>query len=369
MGLAETISFHASTDVGRQREHNEDNFLIADLSARVRGIGSSKKEMKLGRGGLLFIVCDGMGGAAAGEVASQLATDIVYERMLRAAGHGDRDRLAVDLVEALEVAGAKILQQANENRACRGMGTTATVAALVDDHLLLGQVGDSRAYILRGERLVQVTRDQSLVNQLIEAGQLTEEEAENFEHSNIILQALGTAEAVQVDLTYARLHKGDVLMMCSDGLSGMIRDSELRETLIHVDDVEEACRVLIDDANQAGGHDNITVVAAVFDGEGLSSLDDGETEPLRYAKYTLPSWVDDRAGATQRVGAIDDGDSYDSTPSIEITGEFEIDADTNWDDLLDAPQIPKDEGSVPNLVIYVAVAVLVFALYNFFIAR
>src|SRR5690606_18298045 len=107
---------------------------------------------------------------------------------------------------------------------------------------------------------------------------------------------------------------------------------------------------------------------ARFDGEGLASLEDGEAEPLRYAKYSLPAWIDDHAGATQRVGALDGLDGYDDTPTIEITGEFEIDADTSWDDLLDAPQIPKEEGAVPNLVIYVAVAVLVFALY-YFIAR
>ena len=111
------------------------------------------------------------------------------------------------------------------------MGTTVTAAALVDDHLFFAQVGDSRGYILRGEQLVQVTRDQSLVNQLIEAGQLTEEEAETFEHNNIILQALGTADTVQVDLTYCELRRGDTLLLCSDGLSGMVRIDEIREVL------------------------------------------------------------------------------------------------------------------------------------------
>ncbi|MEM9874600.1 MAG: Stp1/IreP family PP2C-type Ser/Thr phosphatase, partial [Myxococcota bacterium] len=287
------------TDVGQIREHNEDNLILADLTAKTSWRDEAgKREVDLDAGGLLMVVCDGMGGAAAGEVASQLATDIIFERMRMSAGHGDRDKLAIDIVRALEVAGARILDESTSNRACRGMGTTATVAALVDDHLLLGQVGDSRAYILRDEQLVQVTRDQSLVNQLIEAGQLTEEEAENFEHSNIILQALGTAETVQVDLTYARLRRGDLLMMCSDGLSGMIRDHELRDTLVHVDDVEEACRVLVDDANQAGGHDNITVVCAQFDGEGLRPPapppvgdDDGHREggpQRRVAEYPRP---------------------------------------------------------------------------------
>lgn len=354
------------TDVGQIREHNEDNLILADLSSRTSWRdGAGKRDVELDEGGLLLVVCDGMGGAAAGEVASQLATDIIFERMLARSGHGSRDKLALDIVQALEIAGTRILEESTNNRACRGMGTTATVAALVDDYLLLGQVGDSRAYILRGEQLVQVTRDQSLVNQLIEAGQLTEEEAENFEHSNIILQALGTAEAVQVDLTFARLRQGDVLMMCSDGLSGMIRNNEIRDTLVHVDDVEEACRVLVDDANQAGGHDNITIICAQFDGEGLRPPHDpDEDDPeLRYTKYKLPPGMD--SGATLRTGALFDEDTYDDTPSIEITGEFEIDPETNWEDLLDPPLIPKDQGPIPNVVIWVAVFVLAFALYYF----
>lgn len=361
-----SLKLYGRTDVGQIREHNEDNFLIADLSAKWRGVaGGAAKTVAVREGGLLMAVCDGMGGAAAGEVASQLATDIVYEKMLGAAGHDDRDQLALDIVEALEDAGSRILEESNNNRACRGMGTTATVAALVDNYLLLGQVGDSRAYILRGDRLVQVTRDQSLVNQLIEAGQLTEEEAENFEHSNIILQALGTADAVQVDLTFAELRAGDVLMMCSDGLSGMIRDNEIRETLTNVVDPVEACRVLIDDANQAGGHDNITVIVALFEGEGLKPPTPEDVQALKYAKYALPAWVDDRAGATQRVDAFDD-ETYDDTPTIEIVGEFEVELNDNWEDRLfeDRPQTPMGEApAASNLVIWVAVAVLVIALY------
>ena len=362
------VELFGQTDVGQIREHNEDNFLVADLSSKQRGVAGSNKALEVGQGGLLLAVCDGMGGAAAGEVASQMAADVIYENMLSSSGHEDRDRLAIDIVEALEDAGTRILDEANANRACRGMGTTATVAALVDDYLLLGQVGDSRAYILREGRLVQVTRDQSLVNQLIEAGQLTEEEAENFEHSNIILQALGTADAVQVDLTYVALKRGDVLMMCSDGLSGMIRDNEIQDTLEHVTDPLEACQVLIDDANQAGGHDNITVIVAVFDGEGLAAPVEEDVASLKYDKYALPAWIDDQADATRRVGAL--AGEYDDTPLIEITGEFEIDPETSWDDLLDdRPDIPKEQGpGMSNMVILVAVAVLVFALY-YLIAR
>jgi protein phosphatase len=157
----------------------------------------------------------------------------------------------------------------------------------LDDRLFVAQVGDSRAYLLREGQLVQVSRDQSLVNQLIEAGQLTEEEAETFEHNNIILQALGTSETVQVDLTYADLRRGDVLLLCSDGLSGMIRADEMKEVLLTVTDPLEACKVLTERANMAGGHDNITVIVAHFDGDRLAEVQSSD-EALKYRKYALP---------------------------------------------------------------------------------
>ena len=280
----------ARTDVGQVREHNEDNFLVADLSKRARGLHDANKPVGLGKNGHLLAVCDGMGGAAAGEVASQLAVDIIYECMVEGLDpevQTSRNDLARRLVRAVEVAGQRIFHEAKADRSRRGMGTTVTAAAFVDDHLFLAQVGDSRGYILRGGTLVQVTRDQSLVNQLIEAGQLTEEEAETFEHNNIILQALGTADTVQVDLTFTELKKGDVLLLCSDGLSGMVRNDEIREILRTVPEPLEACKTLTERANYAGGHDNITVVVAHFDGPSLADANP-EAEPLKYRKYTLP---------------------------------------------------------------------------------
>ncbi|MEO7092028.1 MAG: protein phosphatase 2C domain-containing protein, partial [Polyangiales bacterium] len=187
------IRLFGRTDVGRIREHNEDNFLVADLSQNARGLMENIRTHTVGAHGTLFAVCDGMGGAAAGEVASKLAVDIIYEQMQAGGPPRQREDLARRLVRAVEVAGLRIFAEAKLDRNRRGMGTTATASALMDDYLFLAQVGDSRGYLLRGDRLELVTRDQSLVNQLIEAGQLTEEEAENFEHSNIILQALGTA--------------------------------------------------------------------------------------------------------------------------------------------------------------------------------
>jgi protein phosphatase len=283
------MKLFARTDVGQVREHNEDNFLVADLTRRTRGLLDANRALTLGQHGAIFAVCDGMGGAAAGEIASQLAVDIIYERLTE--GLDDktplaRDELARRLVRAVEAAGLRIFQEAKMDRTRRGMGTTVTAAALVDEMLFLAQVGDSRGYILRGDQLVQVTRDQSLVNQLIEAGQLTEEEAETFEHNNIILQALGTADTVQVDLTYVEVRQGDILMLCSDGLSGMVRGDEIREVLKTQREPLDACKALTERANQAGGHDNITVIVVHFEGEGLRSPNEGE--PLKYRKYSLP---------------------------------------------------------------------------------
>jgi protein phosphatase len=284
------VELFARTDVGLIREHNEDNFLIADLSRRTRGLLETSRVARVGQHGLLMVVCDGMGGAAAGEIASQLAVDTLFERMC--AGLSDsrpltRNDIARRLILAVEAAGIRIFQEAKADRNRRGMGTTATAAALVDDHLFLAQVGDSRGYILRDGKLVLVTRDQSLVNQLIEAGQLTEEEAETFEHNNIIMQALGTADTVQVDLTYAKLCKGDVLLLCSDGLSGMVRGDDIRELMLSADQPIDACKALTERANQNGGHDNITVVIARFDGATLVSPGEA-TDELRYQKYPLP---------------------------------------------------------------------------------
>jgi PPM family protein phosphatase len=279
------VRVFGQTDVGQVREHNEDNFLIADLTRKVRAFEPGQVHV-LGRSGAVFGVCDGMGGAAAGEVASQLAVDIIYERLAEAKPPRNREDLARRLVRAVQDAGVRIFSEARADRSRRGMGTTCTVATLMDDRLFLAQVGDSRAYILRDGDLTQVTRDQSLVNQLIEAGQLTEEEAETFEHNNIILQALGTSEVVQVDLTYVDLRTDDTLLICSDGLSGMVRSEDIRGVLVELEDPSDASAKLINSANEAGGHDNVTVVIVKFAGAGISAAGPID-EAVSYRKYSF----------------------------------------------------------------------------------
>ncbi|MCB9621957.1 MAG: serine/threonine-protein phosphatase [Sandaracinus sp.] len=283
-------------DVGLVREHNEDNFMTIDLTDGTNtcwgGEDDPHSGEKLLQGevrdkGLILAVCDGMGGAAAGEVASKMAVDTVREVMAAGSTPKDRDVFAHRLVYSIEEAGARIFGAAKMDRSRRGMGTTATVAGLLDRVLFVGQVGDSRCYVLRNGALTLVTKDQSLVNQLIEAGQLTEEEAESFEHSNIILQALGTTEEVSVDLTFLELRRGDRLLLCSDGLSGLVHQDMIREVLGDGDDLEAIARRLLEMANAGGGHDNITCVVADVDGEGLAPADGAP--PARYQQYPLPA--------------------------------------------------------------------------------
>jgi PPM family protein phosphatase len=308
-----SLNVFGRTDVGQIREHNEDNFLVADLTKTTRSLTESERRPVVGERGVVLGVCDGMGGAAAGEVASQMAVDLIYERFINSEPPSDHDALARRLVRAVEAAGQRIFNEARMDRSRRGMGTTATIAALVDSRMFVAQVGDSRAYILRNGQMTQITRDQSLVTQLIEAGQLTEEEAETFEHNNIILQALGTADTVQVDLTYVDLKRGDRLMLCSDGLTGMIRAEEVRQVLINQVDPLQACKELTDRANAAGGHDNITVIVVDFEGDGLLPLGQ-EEDSISYQKYALGeepasanmAWIRPVASSPPLAGTLSD---------------------------------------------------------------
>ncbi len=292
-GLQFTI--YGKTDVGLIREHNEDNFMAADLSASVPFPGEEVVSGSATDRGLGLVVCDGMGGAAAGEIASQMAVDTLFEMLCGDGAPSGRDGFARRLVDAVEEAGARIFLSAKKDRTRRGMGTTATVAGLVDKVLFIGQVGDSRCYIMRNGRLSLITKDQSLVNQLIEAGQLTEDEAEVFEHSNIILQALGTTQQVAVDLTFVELRRGDRVLLCSDGLSGLVHDRAIEEEMACVGSLPELADRLIDLANAAGGHDNVTCVVADFDGDALDPPEEG-TIPF-YQQYPLPRGADGRATA------------------------------------------------------------------------
>jgi len=276
------------TDVGQMREHNEDAFVVADLTRGNATLQPEVRSHAIGDRGSLFMVADGMGGAAAGEIASAMAIEAVLRELSEALASGEaptEDAFATAIKRATATANAEIHAFALEHPEFRGMGTTATVAGVLGDTVYVAQVGDSRAYLVRGGVAQQITKDQSLMQKLVEAGELTPEEAEQSERRNIILQALGPEPAIKVDLTSQQLRRGDVLVLCSDGLSGQVKTEDIGRVVTEEPDLVAACKRLIDLANQAGGPDNITVIAARFEGDGL--LPPGATDPVGHRVFPL----------------------------------------------------------------------------------
>jgi serine/threonine protein phosphatase PrpC len=268
-------SFYALTDRGRTRDHNEDTFLVADLGASSPIRESRRQELQVGERGALYLVADGMGGAAAGEVASEMAATGIYRYLIdtwKSDQQVSEDRFVHRLREAVELANLDIHNYAREHPEVRGMGTTATVAGIWHDRLYLAQIGDSRAYLVRNGEARQLTRDQSLTQRLVDVGELTEEEAEASERRNIILQALGPDALVKVDLSWQALQQADVVIICSDGLSNLVRREDIADAVNEEPDVAATCRRLVALANERGGPDNITVVAVRVDGDGLPKV-------------------------------------------------------------------------------------------------
>ena len=228
------IGSSARTDTGRRRRRNEDALVCEPP---------------------LFAVADGMGGAQAGEVASQLAAESVREQ-----GQGG---LAApeQVVELIRAANRRVYSYSSENASARGMGTTMTVAMVAGDGVVIGHVGDSRAYLLRDDKLTQLTQDHSLVAELIRSGRLSPEEAETHPQRSVITRALGTDSEVEIDLFSLAAKDHDLFLLCSDGLTSMVADEEMERLLVDSrDDLDAATRELIEAANQAGGEDNISVV-------------------------------------------------------------------------------------------------------------
>jgi serine/threonine protein phosphatase PrpC len=276
------VELFAKTDVGRVRRGNEDNFLVLDLSTEQTWTGTDGatppdklKRFDLGDRGLVLVVSDGMGGALAGDVASRMAVDSVKEMLIGGEGNASCDP-ELDLVECLKnatiYANLAIHHRSQEDSRCAGMGATFTGAAVRGDSLDLVQVGDSRGYIIRKDHIRLATKDQSLVQQLVDVGQISESEAETHMFRNVILQALGAQSDVNPVVGKIRLRQGDVVLLCSDGLSGKLRSDDIQRIVVSSQgDLPKACDLLIEEANNRGGEDNITVVLARFDGEDLEA--------------------------------------------------------------------------------------------------
>lgn len=232
LGRKPASTFGSRTDVGCVREHNEDSLVVAPP---------------------LYVVCDGMGGHAAGEVASEIAVNVIADR---APATPD----AAALGQAVEEANLAIIQAAREGVGRAGMGCTCTAAMLENERLVVAQVGDSRAYLLHGGVLQQITRDHSLMADFIEAGQITPEEARVHPQRSVITRALGSDPRTQPDLFEINVSTGDRLLICSDGLTSMIEDYEIEDILNRTPDPQIAASKLVNAAVAAGGHDNVTVI-------------------------------------------------------------------------------------------------------------
>ncbi len=250
------LNVAGSTDVGLKRAHNEDAYLLLPEEQ-------------------LYCVADGMGGHASGEVASRIAVEEMAE-FFRLTGRdeeatwpfpedparrADENRVAT----AVKLANLRIFERARADERLRGMGTTLVCAHFERGAgaVIVGHVGDSRAYLWRAGALTQLTEDHSLLNDYLKAKRLTPEEVESFPHKNVIVRALGMKDTVEVDLARVALQEGDVVLLCCDGLSGMLTDPEVAELIRqHQGDLRQAAQALVDAANEAGGVDNITCVLA-----------------------------------------------------------------------------------------------------------
>ncbi len=246
------IRYAAKTDPGLKRNHNEDHFsLIEDEQ--------------------LFLVADGMGGHACGEVASQMAGDVIKEFFGRSKDSDatwpykmDRQLSYLEnrMVVAIKTANQRIFEAASKDLRLKGMGTTVVMSQVAGDTLYIAHVGDSRCYRIRAGTAEQMTRDHSLLEDYKDARpDMSEEEQKKFPHKNVITRALGMRDSVQVDVISKEIQDGDVFLLCSDGLSGMVDDKKMGETVGKASDLEQGVAALIATANQAGGNDNITVLA------------------------------------------------------------------------------------------------------------
>jgi protein phosphatase len=250
------LNVAGSTDVGLKRTHNEDAFLLLPEEQ-------------------LYCVADGMGGHASGEVAARLAVEEMAE-FFRLTGRDDaatwpwredpaRRHDENRVLTGVKLANLRIFERASSDERLRGMGTTLVCAHFERGAgaVVVGHVGDSRAYLWRGGAMRQLTEDHSLLNDYLKARRLTPEEVERFPHKNVIVRALGMKESVEVDLLRLPLQEGDVVLLCCDGLTGMVSDEQMGELIRqHLGDLKAAAQALVDAANEAGGVDNITCVLA-----------------------------------------------------------------------------------------------------------
>ncbi len=262
------------TDTGRVRAVNQDQFLVATLLKALQIEQSSLPQKRLQHSpdrSYLFVVADGMGGHAGGEQASAMAIDSVEEFILGTFKwfaqfrEPEHDQVLADFQMALGEANARVLAEARDWPELRGMGTTLTLAYSLNDALFIAHVGDTRCYLCRQGQLYQLTHDHTLVEEMVRKGTIAIEDAAKHHLRHVITNAVGgTSASLKVEVHKLQLEAGDRVLLCSDGLTGMLSDEEINQVLLDADDPVVACHQLVLHANEAGGRDNITAVVADF---------------------------------------------------------------------------------------------------------
>jgi len=285
------VETHATSHVGRVRKGNEDNYLLLHITDSKTWTSSQdtgefiveSQKFEIDDKGLVLAVSDGMGGALAGEVASKMAVDTVSQRFLdnnsvkSTAPENPDESLIGKLYDATVYANALIHRQGRSDPQYNGMGATFTGIGITPQAVDLVQVGDSRAYLVRGGKIHQITKDQSLVQQLIDAGQIKPEEAETHTLKNVILQALGAQNEIYPVAARLLPQRDDVLLVCSDGLSNKIGSADMQNIILkNLNQLEKACSELIKVANERGGEDNISLILARLSGDDLPESNEEE---------------------------------------------------------------------------------------------
>ncbi len=259
------IQAFAFSDRGKARRTNEDSFILADLT-RGTGIDSNGiLEFESGPRGSLFAVADGMGGAAGGEMASRLSLKAIYNELLQ----NSRNTPTIDafeqiLIDAVGTANRLVFDTGHSKREFAGMGTTLTAVVEIHGRMVIGQIGDSRAYLIRDENILQLTRDQSVVAQKVDSGEITEYQARKHPERNILLQALGVTPTVELCIIKMVVHPDDLILLCSDGLHSQMSAEEINDIVLNSATEQDACFELVNTANDRGGPDNITAVLVRF---------------------------------------------------------------------------------------------------------
>jgi serine/threonine protein phosphatase PrpC len=274
------ITVYGISDVGAVRTNNEDSLLIAEMTTGASGLVPEVLAHSVKERGSLFVVSDGMGGAEAGEVASRIVVEGMRSELAAAALEVHPE----DVVKAaVEHVNSVIWSDAQTNAQHKGMGATLASAWIRGTDVFIAGVGDSRVYLLRAGKMRQITRDQSMVESLVEVGMIDRAEADHHPQRNVILQAMGARPEVVVAIERVELRRGDFLLLCSDGLSGKMTADEMRDCILTTAALPEACHRMVHIAKARGGEDNITVVVAELDGDGLpeTTLNERMTRTLQ----------------------------------------------------------------------------------------